>query len=147
MEKGETAEEAALRETAEETGIPVSAIKVIGQGDTLYGYANYTMYTTMGVIPYEAYKNAVIEKAEVEELFLMPLKEFTEDRLSIYTQKIALEICDDFPYENLGITKDYYWRQGPWEVPVYEVRNRLVWGLTGRIVMQLMKVLEEEKNL
>lgn len=147
MEKGETPVEAALRETEEETGIPVSEIEVIGQGDTLYGYANYTLYTTMGIISYEAYKKAVIEKAEVEELFLVPLRRFEETEPEVYDQKIALQICDDFPYDKLGITKDYYWRQGPWAVPIYDVDNRLVWGLTARIVMQMMKVLEEEKNL
>ena len=145
MEPGETIAEAAVRETVEETGIPESEIRVIGKGDTLYGYANYTLYTTMAVISYEAYENAVIEKAEVDELFLMPLQEFIDNEPEVYDQKIALTICDDFPFEKLGITKDYYWRQGPWAVPVYEVRGRQVWGLTGRIVMQLVTELESQK--
>ena len=42
VERGENPRDTALRETFEEIGVPIERIEVIGQGDTLYGYANYT---------------------------------------------------------------------------------------------------------
>ena len=50
VEKGETPQQAALRETFEEIGIDRQKIELIGPGDILYGYANYTLFTYMGII-------------------------------------------------------------------------------------------------
>ena len=41
MENGESPEECAVRETCEELGIGQDSVKVIGQGDTLYGNGNF----------------------------------------------------------------------------------------------------------
>ena len=57
VEPGEDFRTAAVRETFEEIGIPEDRIEVIGQGNTIFGYANYTMYTYIGVIRYEDYLN------------------------------------------------------------------------------------------
>lgn len=146
MEKGETPTQTALRETEEETGISREKIEIIGKGDTLYGYANYTLYTTMGVIPYEEYLAAKIDRDEVEELFLIPVSMFNEDTLKVYTERIYPDIQEDFPYEKVGITKEYSWRIGTWDIPVYEINDRVIWGLTARITMQVIDVLEGKKS-
>ena len=147
MEKNETPEEAALRETEEETGIPAGNVELIGPGDTLNGYANYTLYTTMGIISYEDYKNAVISEEEVDELFLIPVNDFQKEVLTVYTEEIRPFIEKNFPYEKVGITEDYPWRIGSWEIPVYDTGGRIIWGITARIIMQIIKVLEENKKL
>ncbi len=45
---------------------------------------------------------------------------------------------DDFPYEQAGIPRDYAWRLGRETVPVYRWRDRVIWGLTGRITRNLL---------
>ena len=143
MEKGETPLQCALRETEEETGIPVSAIKVIGQGDILYGYANYTLYTHLGVIRYEDYLKAHVQKDEVDEVFLVALEDIAGVRPEIFTENITTEIDDDFPYEKVGIDEDYAWRVGQWTIPIYDVDGRVIWGLTARITEKLLETLGE----
>ena len=51
IEEGETPLECALREFAEETGIAASSLDVLGQFDTLYGFADYTLYTFVAELP------------------------------------------------------------------------------------------------
>ena len=66
MEPGESPIQCALRETFEEIGIPEERIQVIGKGNTLNGYANYTLFTTIGVIPYEEVEKARLAADEVD---------------------------------------------------------------------------------
>ena len=143
MEKGETPLQCALRETEEETGIPESAIRVISQGDILYGYANYTLYTHLGIISYEDYLKARVQEDEVDEIFLMPLEDIAGTRPEIFSENVTTEIDDDFPYEKVGIDEDYAWRVGQWTIPIYAVDGRVIWGLTARITEKLLETLGE----
>lgn len=76
IEGGETPEQCAKRETCEELGIETEKINVVGQGDTLYGYANFTLFTFIGIINYQDYLNCHIQKDEVDEVFWCQLKNF-----------------------------------------------------------------------
>ena len=154
VEPGESFERAAVRETCEETGIPKERIKIIGQGNILYGYANYTMYTYMGIIEYEDYLKAAPCPGEVEKLFLVPISRFQGSQGQepvIYTEPVTVNISEDFPYDFLGIDGEtYYWRIGKWDIPIYEkvdlgtdVHGTPVWGLTARIVDDIVKMMEE----
>ena len=71
VEKGEHPCDCALRETYEEIGVPADRVRLIGPGDRLYGYANFTLFTYLGVVDYEDYKKAKLAEDEVSEIFLM----------------------------------------------------------------------------
>ena len=49
----------------------------------------------------------------------------------------------EIPYEEIGIPRDYAWVRGRETVPVYFWEDRVIWGLTGRIVRHLMEQMEE----
>ena len=49
----------------------------------------------------------------------------------------------NFPYELIGIPRDYRWQPGGENVPVYPWEGRAVWGLTGRITRHLVRLLQE----
>ena len=133
VEGDETAEECAVRETVEELGIPAEAIELTGEGNTLYGYANYTIYSRIGFIDYETFEKIRPNSAEVGEVFLLPLSYFMENEPEIYTEPVDFHPTV-FPYERVSIPPDYKWRTGKWEIPVYETEGRIVWGLTARII-------------
>lgn len=145
VEKGEDPAKCALRETFEEIGIPETAVEMIGQGDTLYGYANYTLYTYIGIIKYEDYRNASLAEEEVEEIFLVPLRRFMETEPEIYSDKTFARIHKDFPYDKVGIDKETYgWRTGNWQIPIYDIDGRIIWGLTARITGALVDTIQNE---
>jgi len=138
VEKGEHPCDCALRETYEEIGVPADRVRLIGPGDRLYGYANFTLFTYLGVVDYEDYKKAKLAEDEVSEIFLMPLKNIEETKPEIYVEKITTNIDKGFPYERLGISEDYGWRVGTWEIPVYDFGNRVIWGMTARITASII---------
>ena len=83
-------------------------------------------------------------------MFLIPLSRFQQSEPNVYTESVTVNISDGFPYEFLGIDEDYYWRTGKWDIPVYgdididiDVHGTRVWGLTARIVKNLVDTLEE----
>lgn len=141
VDPGETPADCALRETLEEIGIPPEKVELIGPGDILYGYANYTLYTYMGIISYDDYKQARLAPEEVDEVFLVPLQAFKDHPPQIQKENIYTEISDDFPFEKIGIDENYPWRIGEWEIPIYDVEGRIIWGLTARITENMVRVL------
>ena len=149
VEPGEDPEHCALREMAEETGISQDQVTLIGPGDVLYGYANYTMYSYIGAVPYEAYQQAKIQEEEVDELFLMPVRRFMEQGYDNYVEDVRAKVAADFPYEKVGIDHNYPWRYGRWPIPVFDLGERVIWGLTAQMVISVLQTLyaaEEEQE-
>lgn len=141
VEKGETPLECAVRETEEETGIPAGDIEIIAPGNLLVGIAPFTLYPYVGVVPYEDYCNAHIQEDEVDELFLADV-----DRLACTVPQIVHAsysplVAEDFPYEKLGISRNYPWRTGEDNIYIYEIDGRIIWGMTAKITWDVLTTL------
>ncbi|HKM29109.1 MAG TPA: CoA pyrophosphatase [Anaerovoracaceae bacterium] len=141
VEEGETHLECAIRETGEELGIDEKNIEIVGRGDTLYGYANYTISSYIGIISYETYEKIRIQEKEVDSVFLMKPEELKAMKPDWYEGDIVHEVPENFPYEKLGITRDYSWRTGKWQVPIYYRQGDIIWGLTARFTDGVLKTL------
>ena len=146
MEPGETPEECALRETEEETGISRDVIESVGPGNILYGMSGLTMYTQIGVVPYDAYLNASLEKSEVDELFLIPVKELAGAKIDAYKEYMHPEIAEGFPFERVGIKSDYKWRSGKTDILIYDLDcPHVLWGMTAKITQDVVAMIQEEE--
>lgn len=133
VEAGEEPAEAALRELEEETGIPARDVRIIAQFDTLYGFADYTVYTFAAEIDGSSLEKASVNKDEVEDIFTVPLEFFIENPPKVYEADIVSDV-ENFPYEEAGVPPDYNWRKSKNILPVYRWENRVIWGMTARIV-------------
>ena len=133
MEDGETPLECALREMEEETGIPAAEADILGQFDTLYGISGYTLYTFVAALPGGILDRTRINEDEVSELFTVPLDFFAETVPENYDVDVVSKV-DDFPYEKTGISPDYNWRKGKNVLPLYRYKDRIIWGMTARIL-------------
>ncbi len=133
MEAGETPLECALREMEEETGIPAAEADILGQFDTLYGFSGYTLYTFVAALPGGILDRTRINEDEVSELFTVPLDFFAETVPENYDVDVVSKV-DDFPYEKTGISPDYNWRKGKNVLPLYRYKDRIIWGMTARIL-------------
>lgn len=143
IEAGEPPQAAALRECNEEIGVPVSEIKLLAQGDTLYGQADFTIYSFIAEISEASYERIKIEKDEVEELYLIPLSYFVENDPEFYKEKYETNIRE-FPYDKVGIPPDYEWRRGTMRIPIYESEGIVIWGMTAQFINRLSTKLREE---
>ena len=141
MEPGETPEECALRETWEELAIPSGAVKLLGRLDFIAHRANFLMQPVLGVVNGETLSAHLRPSpAEVDEVFFVPLSHFLEHPPIEYTYDLIPTPAVNFPYEVVGIPKDYKWQKGSENVPVYPWEDHAIWGLTGRITRNLIQI-------
>ena len=141
MEPGETPEECALRETWEELGIPPQSVRLLGRLDFIAHRANFLMWPVLGVVDGGALSPRLRPNpAEVEEFFLVPLSHLLEAAPLEYEYDLIPTPAENFPYELIGIPRDYKWQHGKENVPVYPWQGRAIWGLTGRITRNLIQL-------
>ena len=122
---------------------PGGQIKLLAQGDTLYGQADFTIYSFIAEISEASYERIKIEKDEVEELYLIPLSYFVENDPEFYREKYETNIRE-FPYDKVGIPPDYEWRRGTMRIPIYEYDGIVIWGITAQFINRLSTKLREE---
>lgn len=141
MEPGETPEECALRETWEELGIPPQSVRLLGRLDFIAHRANFLMWPILGVVDGGALSPRLRPNpAEVEEFFLVPLSHLLDAAPLEYEYDLIPTPAENFPYELIGIPRDYKWQHGKENVPVYPWQGRAIWGLTGRITRNLIQL-------
>ena len=150
VEEGETPEKCAVRETCEELGISPDDIDVIGQGDTLYGGGNFTLYTFIGEIKTrenddqnpDALSMLAPDREEVSDIFTVPVRVLMNEEPEHYREWLRPEIAPDFPYKKVGIERDYPWRTSEHDIPVYDMGGRIIWGMTARITERVVETLK-----
>lgn len=147
MEEGESPEECALRETWEELGIPPEHVRLLGRLDFIAHRANFIMWPVLGVVDSEAlFPRLHPNPAEVEEFFLVPLSHLLETEPIEYEYELIPTPAENFPYEVIGIPRDYRWQHGMENVPVYPWQGRAIWGLTGRITRNFTAICREGQD-
>ncbi len=146
IEKGETPEEAAIRETCEELCIEDKDIKLIGEFDTLHGNTNFVMYTFVGIISKEVYENLNPNKGEVEKVFLVSLDYLCENPPKLYDFEVISQPANDSIFENPSISEGYSWSRTVNPIPLYPWGETPIWGITAKITLELTKVLRGDKE-
>lgn len=137
LEAGETPIQCALREAEEELGIPADAVEVIGEADFIAHQSGFLMHPVLARVSGRGVEAQRVNSAEVAETFLVPLSFFEQNPPEVWSYPLEPQIPEDFPYERFGIPRDYPWRAGKADVPVYVYEGHTVWGLTARIVRHL----------
>jgi 8-oxo-dGTP pyrophosphatase MutT (NUDIX family) len=118
LDDGESIEEAARREAFEEVGLELPPSSVLGFLDDVPSPARYVVTPVVAVI--EKPSSFVLNHDEVEEMFTVPLMALTQ--LEPRAEERVLE----------GRRRVIYF---------YPYRERLIWGLTGNVLRNLLEVL------
>ena len=142
MEGEESPEECALRETEEELNIPASQVEVLGQLDFIAHRSNFIMYPVLVKVKGEALEKMKLNPEEVDEVLLVPLSHLLETEPQEYTYKLIPQTAEDFPFEVIGIPRNYNWRQGRENGPIYPWEGHAIWGLTGKITRHLVRLIK-----
>jgi len=137
MEPGETPEETALRETWEELSIPRGEISLLGRPDFICNQSGFLLHPVMGLVSEAGLQAIHPSEVEVAEYFTVPLSFFRNTPPQIYYYDLLPQVPEDFPYEAIGVSRDYPWRRGRQNVPVWFYEEHAIWGMTGRIVRHL----------
>ena len=142
-ENGEGPEECAVRETWEELGIGQEQIQILGRLDFIAHRAGFLMQPVLAVVDGAALEHMRRNPDEVEETFLVPLSYLMETEPLEYEYPLLPQPGETFPYELVGVPRDYRWVPGRETVPVYPWKDHAIWGLTGRITRNLVQFLNE----
>jgi 8-oxo-dGTP pyrophosphatase MutT (NUDIX family) len=142
MEPGESPEDCALRETEEELAIPRKRISLLGRSDFLCQMGKFILQPVPGIVDEAGFSRLVPSPAEVAAVFTVPLSFFRENPPETYTYAIKPDHTGGFPYEAVGVPLNYQWEEGTVEVPVWHWQGHTIWGMTARIVKNLLDTIE-----
>lgn len=131
--------DAALRETIEELGLVKEHISKVFPLDFLITPFRTVLYPFAGFIndPARIQPNP----AEVGEIFTVPLSYFINNKPEIYHVQLRPEPEDDFPFDLVSGGQNYQWQTRPMEEYFYIYENRVIWGLTARILSHFIDLL------
>lgn len=140
MEPDETPIFCALRETEEELGLPSRQIQVLGQLDCCLHITGQTVYPVLAQLK-EAHLNALRPNpAEVAEVFAVPLEWFRSHPPTVYEYPPQNVEADALPAQlKLWLSHAAVRRRGIW----WQYEDKLIWGLTAKIICQVLDVTRE----
>ncbi|MCB1138497.1 MAG: CoA pyrophosphatase [Leptospiraceae bacterium] len=124
-EAGESLEETALRETEEEIGLPMDKIRVLGSLTPLYiPVSGFAVYPYVGWVSDKvAFRR---DPLEVEEILFYDLQRLTDP---------GFRTVFDFQYNGR-----------PFQSPGFKLEDRIIWGATAMILMELTDHLQSRAN-
>ena len=142
VEEGETPLEAMKREVLEEIGLRE------GCDYDLYGkFGDFYLITGMhlniyvaGLLP-GALERIKKQDSEVDEVFTIPLVFLTGSEPMYYRYRLLQEYRDDFPYGFVGVKPDYRLPNGKVNMPIWEYRGHVLWGMTARMTMAFLQAI------
>lgn len=142
IEKGvENSETAAIREASEELQIEKESINIIGPLDFLVQPYETIIYPYVGWIEKEL--SAISpNKSEVDKLFTVPLSYLLEAEPKVYTVQFKVQPEENFPYHLIPDGKNYNWRRRSMDEYFYFYEDKVIWGLTARILHEFIEYLK-----
>lgn len=148
MEPGETAIEAALRETREEIGLSEDKIKVLGTLPPFIGAESFEIIPVIGFLPhFEVEFLDIHQSEEVADCFLESVAFLKAQQPKVGKIGYQVTLDEDFPIEHLPGKGDYPWKTKIREVFFYTLSNKeILWGLTAEITKYFLDLFREEPN-
>ena len=141
MEPGESPAQCALRETEEELSIPSDEITLLGTPDFICNQSGFLLRPVLGLVSAQGFAALSASADEVAEVFTAPLSFFKETPPDERHYDLLPVVAEDFPYETVGIPRDYRWNRGRVDIPIWYWQGHAVWGMTARLVRDIIKEL------
>lgn len=140
VEKDESPQDAALRETCEELNLTENNIQLIGQIDSVMTSFDMLIHCYVGVIDME-YEALHPSKSEVDDLILVPLEYLMTVQPETYKISSKFDLDIDFPFESIPNGKNYNFKNTHYPIVFYNYGSITIWGLTARMVYNLVKLI------
>lgn len=133
---------AAIRETCEELGLDRGHIEPIGPLD-------YIINPFHIVYPYVArisgYDQIRANPDEVASLFCVPLEYLREYTPELHWVDFHAAPRDNFPFDHIPNGRNYKWKTGTVPEYFYYYENRIIWGLTARILHHFLDLTKPQQ--
>lgn len=136
-----TEKETAIRETIEELGITKDCIEHVFPLDFLVNPFGSIIYPFVGLIKDSA--SFSINKAEVAEVFTVPLSFLQQVKPDIHQIHFKPVPDQSFPYEKIVGGEKYNWQAKGMEECFYYFEDKVIWGLTARILTHFLTLIRK----
>ncbi|MGI2328363.1 NUDIX hydrolase [Planococcus sp. YIM B11945] len=134
-----TEKDTALRETIEELGISQADISDVFPLDYIVSPFGMMIYSFTGVIDSAVEFNP--NPPEVDSIFTVPLAYFLETKPKIYRINFDVQPEESFPYDLIVGGENYNWRTRKLDEYFYIYEDKVIWGLTARILNHFVEVV------
>lgn len=132
----------AIRETSEELGIDESKILNIFPLDFMLSPFGTIIYPYAGFIENPDGINPNTD--EVEEVFTVPLSFLKETKPEIFEVSYKVEPEENFPFNQIIGGKKYNWQARKMEECFYYYEDKVIWGMTARILRHFINVIKND---
>jgi len=139
IEPGESAREAAIRETCEELLVDVSQLREIVDLGRINGPGGLPLRLFAGTL--SGYDGS-FDAEEVDSTFRVPVRYFLENDPTVYQGRLVFDPPDDLPWESIPNGRGYHWHNHMHAIPFYDGITPLIWGFTARVMMFFTRCLK-----
>lgn len=140
IEPGESAEDAAVRETSEELLIARKQIRIIAPMFQMPGPGGTWIRSYLGVIG--DYQDTW-SRDEVDHIFCLPFSCLKKKKPVISHVLLKVDDDRDFPYELIPGGRSYPLRKMPRAFYFYRTDHGVIWGMTGELLYHFVSSLRE----
>lgn len=130
---------AAIRETQEELGILREQISDVSPLDYFVSPFGMIIYPHVGFIEDDHLIDP--NPDEVTEVFTVPLSFFLNTKPRIHYVNARIEPEADFPFELIAGGEDYNWRTNKIDEYFYIYEDKVIWGLTAKILAHFIEMI------
>lgn len=130
----------AIRETAEELGVVPASGQTFPLDFMLTPFGTM-IYPFAGVLPAES--EIKPNPDEVAEVFTVPLDYLLEAVPDCHSIHFKAEPADGFPFDLIIGGEDYNWQARAMDEYFYFYEDRIIWGLTARILKHFLDMVKE----
>ncbi|WP_101841994.1 CoA pyrophosphatase [Halobacillus sp. Marseille-P3879] len=133
--------DAAVREAKEELGITGHDIEKVYPFDYMVSPFGMIVHTYVGFLNCPEDRISP-NPAEVEEVFTVPLSFFQENEPDIHYVNFDVIPDEGFPFELIANGRDYEWQTRKMEEFFYQYEDKVIWGLTARVLHAFIESLD-----
>ncbi|SES64241.1 NUDIX domain-containing protein [Natronincola peptidivorans] len=143
VEKNETLQQSAIRETVEELNVSQDHIEVIGKLDPIVTTFNMIIYPFCGVLHNLDLQTIHFNEKEVDSLFTVPIKDLLSQKPLVHKLKIDTIPDESFPFHLIQNGDSYRWRVNDYYVYFYIYKDYVIWGITAKILKNFLDILSD----
>lgn len=140
IEEGETPEEASVRETVEELGIPEEKIEVYGEIDYIVS-EKAIIYCYVGYL-HDVDIRKIKSNIEVSRIFSVPLQYFLEVPPTLYNVELKSVAEEQFPYHLIDADESFSFDERLHKIPFYTPGEEVIWGYTANLTSRFIKIIK-----
>lgn len=145
VEDGETYEEAAVRETAEELNINREHIRVYGEIDYIAS-ENILIHCFVGELVGLEVED-IYPNEEVEKIYTVSLAYLLENDPSYFSVKFNPMLEQEFTENQEENEYDYQFSNSRQKIPYYKVENHSLWGFTANLTHRFIEIVRAEEKI